>query len=192
MITPPRIRRFGLLTAPVVSPRNCTPPAEKMPGPKTRLVNQGGLTSGRREDHRSSNFRPEPEAQALHLRESAPPTSASRAHRAPGRRGSGPRRRLCRDPRRTGVAPRQRASRHAARPRRNHRDRGARQGEFRVWRVETQISSLPATEPVRFDVKYIVFSSLDKMAAWSSNSELIGAGRWTTGAQSEYFCPRGT
>ena len=43
--------------------------------------------------------------------------------------------------------------------------KGVRQGEFRVWRVETQMSSLPATEPVRFDVKYIVFSSFDKMAA---------------------------
>jgi hypothetical protein len=46
--------------------------------------------------------------------------------------------------------------------------RGVPHLEFFDLRVETQISLLPWIEPGRFDEKYIVFSSLDKTAAWSS------------------------
>jgi len=45
------------------------------------------------------------------------------------------------------------------------RGNGFPHGEFLVFLVETQMSSLAATEPVRFDVKYIVFSSFDIITA---------------------------
>ena len=66
---------------------------------------------------------------------------------------------------------------------------GVRHGEFMLFRVDTQMSSLSPTEPVRLDVKYSVFSSFDRTAAWSSNLELIGGGRCCAAVQSEKAGP---
>ena len=50
-------------------------------------------------------------------------------------------------------------------------------GELLFRRVETQMSSLPASEPGRFEVKNRVFSSFDNTGAWSLKAELIGGAR---------------